>query len=72
MEEVSIVGIGLAKQVFQVHVAASDGRVVFRKKLSRAQFPRFMAGLRPCIVRASRSAIGSILLRSPGPISPDT
>lgn len=50
MEEVSIVGVDLAKQVFQVHGAASDGRVVFRKKLSRAQFPRFMAGLRPCMV----------------------
>jgi hypothetical protein len=35
MEEVSIVGIDLAKQVFQIHGAASDGRVVFRKKLSR-------------------------------------
>lgn len=23
---------------------------MFRKKLSRAQFPRFMAGLRPCMV----------------------
>lgn len=50
MEEVSIVGVDLAKQVFQVHGAASDGKVVFRKKLSRAQFPRFMAGLRPCMV----------------------
>ncbi len=50
MEEVSIVGVDLAKQVFQVHGAASDGRVVFRKKLPRSQFPRFMAGLRPCVV----------------------
>ncbi|WP_412065696.1 IS110 family transposase [Rhizobium sp. SYY.PMSO] len=50
MEEVSIVGVDLAKQVFQVHGATSDGRVLFRKKLSRSQFPRFMAGLRPCVV----------------------
>lgn len=50
MDEVIIVGVDLAKQVFQLHGAASDGRVIFRKKLSRAQFARFMAALPPCIV----------------------
>jgi len=50
MEKVSIVGVELVKQVFQVHGATADGRVLFRKKLSRSQFPRFMAGLRPCVV----------------------
>lgn len=50
MEEVSIAGVDLAKQVFQVHGATADGRVLFRKKLSRSQFPKFMAGLRPCVV----------------------
>lgn len=50
MEEVSIVGVDLAKQVFQVHGAAADGRVLFRKKLSRPQFAKFMATLPPCIV----------------------
>ena len=50
MDEVSIVGVDLAKHVFQVHGAAADGRVLFRKKLSRAQFARFMGDVRPCIV----------------------
>lgn len=50
MEQVSIVGVDLAKQVFQVHGAAADGRVLFRKKLSRLQFPKFMAALPPCVV----------------------
>ncbi len=31
MDGVSIVGVDLAKQVFQVHGAAADGRVLFRK-----------------------------------------
>uniref|UniRef100_A4X0G9 Uncharacterized protein n=1 Tax=Cereibacter sphaeroides (strain ATCC 17025 / ATH 2.4.3) TaxID=349102 RepID=A4X0G9_CERS5 len=35
------------KQVFQVHGAAADGRVLFRKKLSRPQFAKFMASLPP-------------------------
>lgn len=47
MDEVIIVGVDLAKQVFQLHGAASDGRVIFRKKLSRAQFARFIAALPP-------------------------
>lgn len=56
MEEVSIVGVDLAKQVFQVHGAASDGRVLFRKKLSRLQFPKFMATLPPCVVALEATA----------------
>jgi transposase len=50
MKEVTIVGIDLAKQVFQIHGASADGAVVFRKKLSRAQLVRFMADLPQCIV----------------------
>ena len=46
----AIIGVDLAKNVFQVHGAASDGSVVFRKKLSRAQFGRSMADQSPCLV----------------------
>ena len=48
MEEVSIIGVDLAKNVFQLHGAAADGSVVYRKKLSRPQFARFMAEQSPC------------------------
>ena len=47
MEEVTIIGIDLAKNVFQLHGAAADGRPVFRKKLTRLQFQRFMAAQPP-------------------------
>jgi len=50
MSEVSIIGVDLAKQVIQVHGAAADGRALFRKKLSRPQFAKFMASHAPCIV----------------------
>ena len=40
----------LAKSVFQLHGAAADGTPVFRKKLSRPQFRRFMADHPPCRV----------------------
>jgi len=50
MEDVSIVGLDLAKRVFQVHGATSDGRVVCRKKLSRGQLRAFFAQWPPCVV----------------------
>ncbi len=50
MGEVTIIGVDLAKNVFQVHGAAADGSVVYRKKLSRPQFTRFMADQPPCLV----------------------
>ena len=43
MKEVTIIGIDLAKRVFQLHGAAADGSVVFRRKLTRTQLPRFLA-----------------------------
>lgn len=50
MGEVTIIGVDLAKSVFQLHGSGSDGRVVFRKKLSRVQFRRFLERMAPCIV----------------------
>ena len=50
MEDVGIVGLDLAKRVFQVRGADLDGRGVCRKKLSRCQLLAFFARLPPCIV----------------------
>ncbi|MDX2483757.1 MAG: IS110 family transposase, partial [Pseudodonghicola sp.] len=43
MNEVSIIGLDLAKNVFQAHGAGVDGSVIFRRKLSRAQLLKFMS-----------------------------
>lgn len=50
MKEVSIIGVDLAKQVFQLHGATAEGEVVFRKKLSRRQFLAFMQSHPGCVV----------------------
>lgn len=50
MSEVSIIGIDLAKRVFQLHGARQDGAVVFRKKLSRGQLLAFVAAQPKCVV----------------------
>ncbi len=50
MDHVTIIGLDLAKRVFQVHGAGADGSVAFRKKLSRSQVLAFFAQTPPCIV----------------------
>ena len=50
MEEVSIIGIDLAKRSFQVHGAKADGSVAYRRKLSRGKLLSFLASQRPCTV----------------------
>ena len=50
MSEVSIIGMDLAKRVFQVHGALPDGNVAFRKKLSRSQFMKFLSEQPPCLI----------------------
>lgn len=37
MDDVTLIGVDLAKRVFQLHDAASDGSVMLGKKLSRVQ-----------------------------------
>ena len=56
MLKVTIIGVDLAKNVFQLHGATEDGTVVFRKKLTRPLFERFMAGHHPCTVAMEASA----------------
>jgi transposase len=51
MEDANIVGLDLAKRIFQVHGAGFDGRVVCRKKLSRGQLRAFFAQLPPAYVK---------------------
>jgi len=48
MNEVSIIGLDLAKNIFQAHGAGADGSVVFRRKLSRAQLLKFLGDQQPC------------------------
>lgn len=46
----TIIGVDLAKRVFQLHGATMTGHVTFRKKLTRDQFRRFIAEHPPCMV----------------------
>jgi transposase len=50
MNKMSVIGLDLAKNVFQVHAIDEDGKVVLRKKLSRAKLRNFFAKLPPCLI----------------------
>jgi transposase len=50
MENVSIIGLDLAKRSFQAHGARTDGGVGFRKKLSREKVLAFLAEQPRCVV----------------------
>lgn len=50
MLEIAIVGLDLAKNVFQVHGADTEGAPVLRKKLRRTEVLPFFAKLPPCLV----------------------
>lgn len=50
MTKDTMIGIDLAKSVFQVHAASMTGEPKFRKKLSRQNFSRFMAEQPPAMV----------------------
>ncbi|SNT09728.1 IS110 family transposase [Antarctobacter heliothermus] len=45
-----MIGVDLAKNVFQAHGALLTGEVQFRKKLTRQHFTAFMAQQAPCLV----------------------
>jgi len=66
MKEVSIVGLDLAKRVFQVHGAGSGGEIVFRRKLSRGQVIAFFAKRPGCIVAMEACATAHYWAREIG------
>ncbi len=50
MDNVTIIGIDLAKRVFHAHGARADGCVAFRKRLTRAQLLPFLSAQPSCVV----------------------
>ena len=50
MEQVSIIGIDLAKRSFQLHGARADGSVAFRRKVSRERLLYILGAQQRCVV----------------------
>lgn len=50
MDQVSVVGLDLAKSVFQVHGVNAQGEVVLRRRLTRGQLLKLFEKLPPCLI----------------------
>lgn len=50
INNVTTLGIDLAKNIFQLHGVDSKGKTVLKKRLKRDKFIEFMVNLKPCLV----------------------
>lgn len=50
MENVTTLGIDIAKNVFQLHGIDKQGKVVLQQRVSRSKFPTILANLPPCLI----------------------
>ena len=50
MKDLTVIGIDIAKNVFQIHGADSHGKRLIKKRISREGFIRFMANVPVCLV----------------------
>ena len=50
MEQITMIGLDLAKHVFQLHGVSASGTVLLRKAVRRGQLLAFFSGLPPCTV----------------------
>lgn len=50
MEEVTTMGIDLAKIVFQLHGVNKEGKVILKKQLHRSKLAVFVANMKPCLI----------------------
>ncbi|AIL13840.1 transposase (plasmid) [Candidatus Paracaedimonas acanthamoebae] len=48
--EIKILGIDIAKRVFQLHGINCFGKVVLKKRISREQLSNFIANIPPCLI----------------------
>ena len=53
MEDI-IIGVDLAKRIFQLHGATGSGELLFRKRLTRDQFRDFMPRHPPSVEQRHR------------------
>lgn len=50
MTKVTLLGIDIAKEIFQLHGIDASGKAVLKKKLKRAELLRFIAQMEPCTI----------------------
>jgi transposase len=63
MKEVTVLGIDLAKRVFQLHGINSEGKVILKKKISRTKLMPFIANFPQCLIATESCATSNYWAR---------
>jgi transposase len=71
MGQVAVVGLDIAKSVFQVHGVDRDGGVVVRRRLRRSRVLPFFAMVEPCRIGIEACATGHYWARELGALGHD-
>jgi transposase len=71
MGQVVVVGLDIAKSVFQVHGVDRDGEVVIRRRLRRSRVLPFFATVEPCRIGIEACATGHYWARDLGALGHD-
>jgi transposase len=50
MKRATVLGIDLAKNIFQVHGIDEHGKVIIRRSFGRGGLIKFIANLKPCLI----------------------
>src|SRR5690606_12067026 len=50
MKTVTVLGVDLAKSVFQLHGVNGHGKAVFKRRVSRGELRKVVANLTPCLI----------------------
>lgn len=50
MKDIKVLGIDLAKNVFQLHGTDAKGKCILRKRLNREKLIEYVAQIRPCLI----------------------
>ncbi len=50
MKNIKVLGVDLAKNVFQIHGTDVKGKCVLRKRLTREKLIEFVSNISPCVI----------------------
>jgi len=68
MNKISVVGLDLAKNVFQVHGIDTEDEVVVRKQLRRSEIRKYFARLEPCLIGMEACGGATLLVAGVDPV----
>jgi transposase len=71
MSSISVIGLDIAKHVFQIHGIDESGAVIVRRQLRRGQMLGYFANLRPCLIGLEACATGHYWGRELGALGHD-